>query len=558
MYLYNMEWLYDLFFEQTALQAVIILSLIISTGLGLGKLHICGISLGVTFVFFMGILAGHLGFAIDPQMLTYAESFGLVLFVYALGLQVGPGFFSSLQQGGYKLNMLGLGVILLGTIMAVALTAITPISMPDMVGILCGATTNTPALGAAQQTLKQLGESTSGAALSCAVTYPLGVVGVILTIIVVKKLFVRPADMEQHEHEDPNHTYIATFQVHNPAIYNKSIQDLVHISTIKFVISRLWRNGQVSIPTSEKILKEHDRLLVITTEKDVQALTILFGEQEKKDWNKEDIDWNAIDSELISKHIVISRPEINGKKLGSLRLRNTYGINISRVLRSGVQLLATPELVLQLGDRLTVVGEAAAIKNVEKVLGNTVKTLKAPNLASIFIGIVLGLIVGSIPIAIPGISSPVKLGLAGGPIIAGIVIGSYGPRLHLVTYTTRSASLMLRGIGLSLYLACLGLDSGAHFFDTVMRPEGALWIGIGFLITFIPVVIMALVALRLCKMDFGNTCGMLCGSMANPMALNYANDIIPNDNPAISYATVYPLGMFIRVIIAQLILMIFL
>ena len=558
MYLYNMEWLYDLFFEQTALQAVIILSLIISTGLGLGKLHICGISLGLTFVFFMGILAGHLGFAIDPQMLTYAESFGLVLFVYALGLQVGPGFFSSLQQGGYKLNMLGLGVILLGTIMAVALTAITPISMPDMVGILCGATTNTPALGAAQQTLKQLGESTSGAALSCAVTYPLGVVGVILAIIVVKKLFVRPADMEQHEHEDPNHTYIATFQVHNPAIYNKSIQDLVHISTIKFVISRLWRNGQVSIPTSEKILKEHDRLLVITTEKDVQALTILFGEQEKKDWNKEDIDWNAIDSELISKHIVISRPEINGKKLGSLRLRNTYGINISRVLRSGVQLLATPELVLQLGDRLTVVGEAAAIKNVEKVLGNTVKTLKDPNLASIFIGIVLGLIVGSIPIAIPGISSPVKLGLAGGPIIAGIVIGSYGPRLHLVTYTTRSASLMLRGIGLSLYMACLGLDSGVHFFDTVMRPEGALWIGIGFLITFIPVVIMALVALRLCKMDFGNTCGMLCGSMANPMALNYANDIIPNDNPAISYATVYPLGMFIRVIIAQLILMIFL
>lgn len=558
MYLYNMEWLYDLFFEQTALQAVIILSLIISTGLGLGKLHICGISLGVTFVFFMGILAGHIGFAIDPQMLTYAESFGLVLFVYALGLQVGPGFFSSLQQGGYKLNMLGLGVILLGTIMAVALTAITPISMPDMVGILCGATTNTPALGAAQQTLKQLGESTSGAALSCAVTYPLGVVGVILAIIVAKKLFVRPADMEQHEHEDPNHTYIATFQVHNPAIYNKSIQDLVHISTIKFVISRLWRNGQVSIPTSEKILKEHDRLLVITTEKDVQALTILFGEQEKKDWNKEDIDWNAIDSELISKHIVISRPEINGKKLGSLRLRNTYGINISRVLRSGVQLLATPELVLQLGDRLTVVGEAAAIKNVEKVLGNTVKTLKDPNLASIFIGIVFGLIVGSIPIAIPGISSPVKLGLAGGPIIAGIVIGSYGPRLHLVTYTTRSASLMLRGIGLSLYLACLGLDSGVHFFDTVMRPEGALWIGIGFLITFIPVVIMALVALRLCKMDFGNTCGMLCGSMANPMALNYANDIIPNDNPAISYATVYPLGMFIRVIIAQLILMIFL
>lgn len=553
-----MEWLYDLFFEQTALQAVIIISLIISIGLALGKIHVCGISLGVTFVFFTGILAGHSGLAINPQMLNYAESFGLVLFVYALGLQVGPGFFSSLRQGGCQLNLLGLGVILLGTIMAIVLTLFTPISMSDMVGILCGATTNTPALGAAQQTLKQLGEPTSGAALSCAVTYPLGVVGVILAIVAVRKLFVRPSDMEEHPHDDPNHTYIGTYQVHNPAIFGKSIHELVHMGYSKFVISRLWRDGQVCIPTSDKVLQENDRLLVVTTEKDVEALTILFGEQEQKDWNKEDIDWNAIDSQLISKHIVISRPEINGKKLGSLRLRNVYGINISRVLRSGVQLLATPELVLQLGDRLTVVGEAAAIKNVEKVLGNTVKTLKDPNLASIFIGIVLGLIVGSIPIAIPGISTPVKLGLAGGPIVAGILIGSYGPRLHMLTYTTRSASLMLRGIGLSLYLACLGLDAGAHFFETVMRPEGALWVGIGFIITFVPVVIMALVALRCFHLDFGNTCGMLCGSMANPMALNYANDIIPNDNPAVSYATVYPLGMFTRVIIAQLILMLFL
>lgn len=553
-----MEWLYNLFFDHSALQAVVILSLIISMGLALGKIKVLGISLGVTFVFFMGIFAGHLGFSIDPQMLSYAESFGLVLFVYALGLQVGPGFFSSFHKGGYKLNMLGLGVIVLGTIMALILSFVTPIGLPDMVGILCGATTNTPALGAAQQTLKQLGEPTSGAALSCAVTYPLGVVGVILAIVVVRKLFVRPSDMEEHLQDDPNHTYIATFQVHNPAIFNKSIQDIAKMSYPKFVISRIWRNGIVSIPTSDKILKENDRLLVITTEKDAPALTILFGEQENRDWNKEDIDWNAIDSQLISKHIVVSRAEINGKRLGSLRLRNNYGINISRVLRSGVQLLATPELILQLGDRLTVVGEAAAIHNVEKILGNTVKTLKDPNLASIFIGIVLGLIVGSIPIAIPGISSPVKLGLAGGPIIVGILIGAYGPRFHMLTYTTRSASLMLRGIGLALYLACLGLDAGAHFFETVVRPEGALWVGIGFLITFIPVVIMALVSLRVCKMDFGNTCGMLCGSMANPMALNYANDIIPNDNPAVSYATVYPLGMFTRVIIAQLILMIFL
>lgn len=552
-----MEWFYNLFTEHTALQAVIILSLITSAGLALGKIRILGISLGVTFVFFMGIFTGYLGFSIDPQMLNYAESFGLVLFVYALGLQVGPGFFSSLRKEGIQLNVLGLGVIFLGTLMAVILSLTTSIPMSDMVGILCGATTNTPALGAAQQTLKQLGESTSSAALSCAVTYPLGVVGVILAILTVRKLFVREKDLAEHEADDPNHTYIATFQVHNPAIFDKSIQDIAKLSYPKFVISRVWRDGKVSIPTSEKILKENDRILVITTEKDAPTLTILFGEQEKKDWNKEDIDWNAIDSQLISKHIIVTRPEINGKKLGALRLRNTYGINISRVLRSGVQLLATPGLVLQLGDRLTVVGEAAAIQNVEKVLGNTVKTLKDPNLASIFIGIVLGLIVGAIPISIPGISSSVKLGLAGGPIMVGILIGCYGPRFHLVTYTTRSANLMLRGIGLSLYLACLGLDAGAHFFETVMRPEGAIWIGLGFLITFVPVVIMALVSMRLCRLDFGSTCGMLCGSMANPMALNYANDTIPGDNPSVSYATVYPLGMFTRVIIAQLILMFF-
>ena len=553
-----MEWFTDLFIEHSALQAVIILSLITAIGLGFGKLHLFGVSLGVTFVFFIGILAGHLGFSIDPQMLIYAESFGLVLFVYSLGLQVGPGFFSSFHKGGYKLNMLGLGVILIGTAMAVIISKTASIPLSDMAGILCGATTNTPALGAAQQTLKQLGEPTSGAALSCAITYPLGVVGVILAIVLLKKMVVRPKDMICHDHDDTNHTYIATFQVHNPAIFNKSIQDIAKLSYPKFVISRLWRDGNVSIPTSEKILKENDRILVITTEKDAPTLTILFGEQENRDWNKEDIDWNAIDSQLVSKHVVISRPEINGKKLGSLRLRNSYGINISRVTRSGVQLLATPGLVLQLGDRLTVVGEAAAIQNVEKVLGNTVKTLKDPNMASIFIGIVLGLIIGAIPISLPGISSPVKLGLAGGPIIIGILIGAYGPRLHLVTYTTRSANLMLRGIGLSLYLACLGLDAGAHFFDTVMRPEGALCIGIGFAITFIPVVIMAIVALRVFNLDFGSTCGMLCGSMANPMALNYANDIIPNDNPAVSYATVYPLGMFTRVIMIQIILMLFL
>ena len=321
------------------------------------------------------------------------------------------------------------------------------------------------------------------------------------------------------------------------------------------MISRLWREGKVTIPTSDKIVEEGDRLLVITSEKEAAAMTVLFGEQEHTNWNKEDIDWDAIDSKLISQRIVVTRPELNGRKLGSLHLRNHYGINITRVYRSGVQLLATADLTLQLGDRLTIVGEAASVHNVEKVLGNAIKSLKEPNLVAVFIGIILGLILGAIPISIPGISAPVKLGLAGGPIIVGILIGTFGPRLHMVTYTTRSANLMLRALGLALYLACLGLDAGAHFFETVFRPEGLLWIGVGFVLTLVPVLIMGVVAFKWMKVDFGSVTGMLCGSMANPMALNYANDTIPGDNPSVSYATVYPLCMFLRVIIAQVLLM---
>lgn len=553
-----MDWINSLFVEHTALQAVVVLSLISAIGLGLGKIRFWGISLGVTFVFFAGIVAGHLGLSIDPQMLNYAESFGLVLFVYALGLQVGPGFFSSFRKGGMQLNMLAIGVLLIGTVMTVLGSYGLGVPLPDMVGILCGATTNTPALGAAQQTLKQMGLETSAPALGCAVTYPLGVVGVILAILVIRKTLVRKKDLEPQEKEDVNKPYIVAFQVHNPAVFNKSIKEIGALNNYpKFVISRLWRDGNVSIPTSEKIIKEGDRLLVVTSEQNVPMLTVLFGEQEHTDWNKADIDWNAIDSQLISQRIVVTRPELNGKKLGSLHLRNHFGINISRVYRSGVQLLATAELTLQLGDRLTVVGEAAAIQNVEKVLGNAVKSLKEPNLVAVFVGIVIGLALGAIPIAVPGVSAPVRLGLAGGPIIVGILIGTFGPRMHMVTYVTRSANLMLRALGLALYLACLGLDAGAHFFETVFCPEGALWVGIGFVLTIVPVLIMGIVSFKWFKVDFGATSGMLCGSMANPMALNYANDTIPGDNPSVAYATVYPLCMFLRVIIAQVLLMFF-
>lgn len=553
-----MEWIDSLFFEHSAIQAIVVLSLVTAAGLWLGKMHVWGISLGVTFVFFVGILAGHLGISLDADMLNYAESFGLVLFVYALGLQVGPGFFSSLRHGGVKLNLLSLGVIFIGTAMTVLLSYGLSIPLPDMVGVLCGATTNTPALGAAQQTLKQMGEPSSSAALGAAVAYPLGVVGVILAILVIRKILARPADMEEKETEDHNHPYIAAFQLHNPGIYHKTIKDLALYSHTKFVISRLWRDGKVTIPTGSTELLENDRILVVTTEKDMPTLTLLFGEQENRDWNQEDIDWNSIDRNLVSEHIVVTQAEINGKRLGSLHLRNTYDINISRVLRSGVQILATPDLILQLGDRLTVVGEKTAIKRVAGILGNSVTTLREPNLAAIFIGIVLGLILGSVPLSMPGISSPVKMGLAGGPIIVGILVGCFGPRLHMRTYTTSSANLMLRGIGLSLYLAGIGIDAGAHFFETVVRPEGAIWIGSGFLITVVPVLLMAVVAMRMCGMNFGSTCGMLCGSMANPMALNYVNDSFPGNDASVSYATVYPLGMFMRVVISQVVLMLFL
>ena len=550
-----MEWLKDLLLEPSALQAVVVISLISALGIVLGKIRVLGISLGTAFIFFVGILAGHFGLKLDPAMLTYAESFGLIIFVYALGLQVGPGFFSSMRSEGTRLLSPAIALIVVGTLLAAGLSYALGIRMSDMSGILCGATTNTPALGAAQQVLKQLGMDDSGAALSCAVTYPLGVVGVILAIAFLRKLFVRPSDLPGPDAEHQKNVFIASYHITNPALFGKSVHDIAVQSHHHFVISRVWRNGQVSIPTSDKTLQQDDVILVITTPGEADALRMIFGEQEKKDWNKENIDWNAVDSQLISQRILVTRPEINGKKLAQLRLRNNYGINISRVYRSGVQLLATPDLRLQLGDRLTVVGEAQAIRNVEKILGNAVKSLNEPNLISVFIGLILGLTLGSIPVSIPGISIPVKLGLAGGPIIVGILIGTFGPRLHMITYTTQSANLMLRALGLSMYLACLGLDAGTHFFETVMRPEGALWLAAGFFLTFVPVVLVGLFALRVLKVDFGSVSGLLCGSMANPMALNYANDTIEGDNPSVSYATVYPVCMFLRVIIIQVLLM---
>lgn len=553
-----MDWFESLFWEQSALQAVCVISVIIAVGLGLGKLRVCGISLGVTFVFFTGILAGHLGLAIDPEILKYAEDFGLMLFVYELGLKVGPGFFSSFRTGGIKLNLLGLGLVLAGTAVAIALSYLMAIPMTDMVGILSGATTNTPSLGAAQQAISQLGLSTEGAALSCAVTYPLGVVGVILAFVVVRKFVARKSDYEERHQDDSDHTYVAEFRVTNPGIYGRSLREISTFGSVHFVVSRIWHDEDVSIPGPDDVLCEGDRVLVITNEDEVAKLTVLFGEKSERDWNKPDINWDSLDKNLVSRTITISKPQFNGRRLGSLKLRKLYVVNISRVSRSGVRLLARPDLMLQLGDRLTIVGTPEAINKVGAMMGNSDTDLKDPNLAAIFIGMVLSLIVGSIPISIPGISVPIKLGLAGGPIVVGILIGRFGPHFHMVTYTTRSANLMLRGIGLSLFLACLGLDAGGQFIDTILRGDGLTWVGAGFIITLLPSLVMTIAAMRWWHLDFGTAAGMVSGAMANPMSMTYADGITPGDNAPVAYATTYPLSMFARVVIAQLLVLCFL
>lgn len=554
-----MNWLLDTLTEPSMIQAVAVLSIVAAVGVYLGRLKIFGISLGITFVFFAGIMAGHLGIVVNKEMLNFAQNFGLIVFVYTLGLQVGPGFFSSLKKGGVEMNMMGLGVILIGLLLTLTLHWTTGISLPVMTGLLCGAVTNTPALGAAQQALVQVDPAnTKGVtdmALACAVTYPLGVVGVILAIVVLKSLFSQKRSSKNNEQDMT--TNVAEFQVLNPSIYNKSIQQVMRLTDKHFVISRLWRDGKVTIPASDTILKERDHLLVISVKADVETIKVLFGEQEKRDWNKEDIDWNAIDSQLISRRIVVTRNRVNGVKLGSLRLRNLYGINITRVNRAGIDLVASRDLRLQIGDKLTIVGEAKSVDNVSNILGDQLKRLDNPNLLAIFVGLTLGVLIGAIPISIPGMSTPIKLGIAGGPIIVGILMGAFGPRFHLTTYTTQSANLMMRQFGIVIYLAGLGIDSGAHFFETVFRAEGLMWIAMGFMLTIIPVLIVGYVASQFFKLDYAHNVGMLCGSMANPMALNYANTTVDGDEPSVSYATVYPLSMFIRVISAQLLIMLF-
>ena len=553
-----MSWITEIFTEQTFIQAVLMLSLISATGLALGKVKIFGVSLGVTFVFFAGIIAGHFGVTIHPEMLALAQNFGLILYIYSLGMQVGPGFFSSFKQGGIKLNMLALLLLVVGSLMAIIIFWTTGLSSADTVGLLSGAVTNTPMLGAAQQALLQVDpnstEAANSMAIACAVAYPFGIVGLILAVIILRKILA-PKSASNTYDQSADNTFVAEYQISNPAIFGKSIMEIRQSADCQFVISRVWKDGKLIIPTSETILEENEHILLISSKKDVEKIKTLFGHKENVDWNKKDIDWNAIDSQLVSRQVLVTKAEHNGAKLGDLRLRNSYGINITRVNRAGIDLLPSRNLRLQLGDKLTIVGEGRAIDNVSAILGNEAKRLNNPNLLSLFIGIILGLILGSIPIMLPGISTPIKLGIAGGPIIVGILMGSFGPRFHIATYTTQSANLMLRQLGLTIYLAGLGLSAGAGFFETVFTFTGLKWVLISLSLAIVPVIIIGLLSAKVFKTNYSDNIGMLCGSMANPFALDYANPNGEGEDPAVAYATVYPASIFLRVISAQIIVL---
>lgn len=557
-----MNWINDLLWGEGIGHSILLLSFVIAAGIQLGKIKVFGVSLGITLVLFVGIILGHFGFTINHNVIHFFKEFGLILFVYSVGMQVGPGFFSSFKQGGITLNMLACGIVFLGVLTAVILHYATGIPMPTMVGILSGAVTNTPGLGAAQQAFSDMhGVSDNTIALGYAVAYPLGVIGIILSIILIKYIFRVSFDKENEQlnSEDSSHTNEAkpiSLIVKNPAIFNKTVAELSNLLEHRdFVISRVWRdsNKQIEIASANTVLQENDKVFVITTETDAETIKTFIGEEidmERKQWIR-------MESQFINRRILITKPELNGKRLGQLKLRKLYGINITRINRAGVDLVAKPGLTLQVGDRVNVVGTETAVSNVEKVLGNSMKRLNEPNLITIFVGIALGIVLGCIPISFPGIPQPVKLGLAGGPLVVAILISRFGYHYKLITYTTQSANLMLREIGITLFLACVGISAGDGFVDTIVNNGGFAWIGYGFIITFVPLMIIGCIGRYFCKVNYFTLMGLIAGSTTDPPALAYSNATAGNDAPSVGYATVYPLTMFLRVLTAQLLILFF-
>lgn len=556
----ELDWLITLFTEEGIAHTILLYAFVIALGVMIGKVKIFGVSLGVTFVLFVGILVGHLGFSANNELMHFIREFGLILFIYSIGLQVGPGFFSSFKKGGMTQNLLAASVVFLGVGVTIALYYILAgrIPMSMFVGILSGAVTNTPGLGAAQEALKQLFDAgqiseVPQIALGYAVAYPLGVTGIIFSLVILRMIFKINLDKEHEKLKETatsvEGTKILTVQIQSKAMHGKNLIQIRKLIGRQFVISRLYHDGDYSIPKGDTLLFNNDIVLLVAAEADAEAVMELMGDVVE-------FDWKESEEKMISRRIVITRDIINGKTLGSLRLR-ALNVNCTRIIRSGFDLFASEDLVLQVGDRVVVVGSPDSIKRIEEVLGNTLNRLNEPHLITLFVGIFVGIIFGSIPFYIPGMPMPVKLGLAGGPLVIAILLGRFGFKLRLITYTTQSANLLLREIGITLFLASVGIASGGNFVDTVIHGDGLLWVGCGVLITMIPMLIAGFIGRKAMKMNYFTLMGLLAGSSTDPPALAYANATAGNDAPAVAYSTVYPLTMFLRVIMAQILILAF-
>ena len=555
-----MNWLQDLLTNPNSIAHIVALyAFVIAAGVLLGKIKFFGISLGVTFVLFVGILAGHFGFTGNPAILSFVQDFGLILFVFCIGLQVGPSFFSSFKRGGITLNLLAVGIVFLNIAVALILYFALQgrVDIPMMVGILCGAVTNTPGLGAANEALQQLHYQGPEIAMGYACAYPLGVMGIILSMIIIRYIcrvdVQRDSDEIQKEEEANPHMkpYTISLKVQNEALSGKTLSQVQNFLARDFVCTRIIQDGHMITPNANTVLRLGDRMFLVCAEDDSEAIMAFIGPKIEQDWDAT----NQQDKPMVSRRILVTQPNINGKTLGELHFSSMYGVNVTRVNRSGMDLFAARQLRLQVGDRVMVVGPQDAIERVANLLGNQLRRLDHPNIVTIFVGILCGILFGSLPIAIPGMPTPVKLGLAGGSLIISILIGRFGHKVKLVTYTTMSANLMLREVGLVLFLASVGIKAGENFVQMVVEGDGVLYVGLGFLITFIPLVITGIVARWHHRVNYFTLMGLVAGSNTDPPALAYANQIAGNDAPAVGYSTVYPLTMFLRILTAQLLVL---
>lgn len=555
-----MEWISNLLFNNSIAQTILIYSFVIAAGVALGKIKFFGVSLGITFVLFTGIFISHFGFKVNHEIVEFAREFGLILFVFTIGLQVGPGFFSSFKKGGFSLNFWALMVMLLNVVITIIIVMVSDTSMPVAVGIMSGAVTNTPGLGAAQYTINQVAEVSEGMhapdlGLGYAVAYPFGVLGIIFTMLLVRKIFNINLTEEDKKYRSRTQSSEAVLQninvqVKNPELFDKTVKDLNKYLGNNAIVSRISKQGKVEIAQPETLVEENDILLMVSPKNEINDILNKIGEESK-------VNIKSSRSDIVVKQILVTNKKIVGKRLADLRIEKLYGIKITRLYRSDMEFLAVPGLELQMGDKINMVGEELAVENAAKMLGNSMRRWREPNMIPIFVGILLGVFIGSIPISFPGIPVPVRLGMAGGPLIVAILLSRYGHKFSLVSYTTPSANLILRELGIVLFLASVGLKAGEQFIPILMSGQGLIWMGYGALITFVPLFIVGFLAKLTTRKNYFELCGLLAGSCTDPPALAYANSLANNNGAAIAYSTVYPLTMFMRIIIAQMLILFF-